>query len=87
MLPFRQQTLPIKGPQLRVTQPDCRKICRRAACSGSHFDADDSIFPAVSLCSFHTQFVKSLQIMLVDGRYWGAFLRRFEKCPERLELV
>jgi hypothetical protein len=85
MLPFCEQTLPEERTELGVAQPYSRQIRCGAAGTSGHFDADDSIFAAIAPGSLDAQFVESLEIVLIDGRYGAAFFCRLDECPERPE--
>ncbi len=85
VLPFCEQALPVERSELGVAQPDSRQVRRWAAGAGGHLDADHSIFAAIALGSFNAQFVKSLQIVLIDRRDRCAFLGCLDECSERLK--
>ncbi len=85
VLPFCEQALPVERTQLGVAQPYGGQVRRGTAGAGGHLDADHSIFAAIALGSFYAQFVKSLQIVLIDRRDGGAFFCCLDECPKRLK--
>jgi hypothetical protein len=85
VLPLCEQALPEKRTELGVAQPYGRQVRGGAAGTGGHLDADDSIFAAIALGSLDAQFVESLEIVLIDGRYGAALFGRLDECPERPE--
>jgi hypothetical protein len=87
VLPFCEKPLPEQRPELRVAQPDRGQVRGGTASSGGEFETDDSIFAAVSLRTFHAQFVQGFQIVLVDGRNDGTFFGSVEECSEGFELI
>jgi len=87
VLPLGKQSVPEERPELRVAQPDSGQVRGGTAGTGCKFDTDDSVFTAVTLRTFHAQFVKGFEVVLVDGRNNGAFFCRLDECPEGLELI
>jgi hypothetical protein len=85
MLPFRKEALPVERAELRVAQPNGGQVRRWTAGTRGHFDADHSIFSAITLRPFHTQLMESFQILLIDGRNGGTLFCSFDECPKGLQ--
>jgi len=85
VLPFCQESLPIKKAQLSVTQPDCGQVRTRTAGASGHLNTNHAVFSTIALGAFDTQLVESLEVVLIDRWYGGAFFGRLKEFAERLE--